>query len=441
MAKKENNVADKTSKKVIFWLSFVSFIFFFPFIGVFINEIKFAYICDLYTLGLDRKDFFSVWIALFGAIGIAINIYQNHRRTTNQDKQLVNQNKQLEKQAEQIQLQGTQLELQNKSQRDSRFSKGVELLGNANESARTGAAYSLFFLAKDYPEEFAKPVFEILCSHVRSITNTEEYKRNNNERPSNEIQSILDLLFRDDQSKLIFNGLKANLAYSYLNRAKLSEANLSEANLFQSNLSRANLTKVNLFQSNLSVTNLSGADLSGSDLSDARSFKANLSGTDLSGANLSKTILFQANLSEANLSEANLFQANLSNASLSESYLSGASLFKVILSGAILSNANLFKTNLSEADLSEADLSKAYLSEANLSNANLLNTNLTEANLSRADLSGAYLIKVKIDNTTFSVETILDGVDISQIDLNKIEGKINPKYLPNPDNETNADSQ
>ena len=109
------------------WLIIISVIFFLPFVGVFINEITSAYFCNLYTLGLDRKDFFTVWIALFGAIGIAFNIHQNHLRTTNQDKQLVNQNIQLEKQAEQIQLQGIQIELQSKSQRDSRFYKGVEL--------------------------------------------------------------------------------------------------------------------------------------------------------------------------------------------------------------------------------------------------------------------------------------------------------------------------
>lgn len=324
-------------------------LFFFPFIGIGINSLTSWSIGDLYTLGLDRKDFFTVWIALFGAIGIAFNIYQNHRRTTNQDIQLVNQNiqlekqdKQLEKQAEQIQLQGTQLELQSKSQRDSRFSKGVELLGNANESARTGAAYSLFFLAKDYPEEFAKPVFEILCSHVRSITTTEEYKKRNEERPSNEIQSILDLLFRNDESRHIFDGLNANLAYS-----NLIGANLSEAYLFR-------------------LTNLLEADLSG----------AKLLCANLPGATLIRTKFICANLSGSNLAIS------------------------------ILS-----ETNLSRADLSGV-------------------------NLSLVDLSSA-----TIDNTTFSKETNLDGVDMSQIDLTKIRGEINPKYLHNPENRTNADSQ
>ncbi len=228
------------------WLIIISVIFFLPFVGVFINEITSAYFCNLYTLGLDRKDFFTVWIALFGAIGIAFNIHQNHLRTTNQDKQLVNQNIQLEKQAEQIQLQGIQIELQSKSQRDSRFYKGVELLGNANESTRTGATYSLFFLAKDYPEEFAKPVFEIFCSHIRNITNTEEYKANNKRRPSNEIQSIIDLVFRRRDSVSRFSCFSANLSGSYLIGANFHMAHLPSANLEYIKLEEADLTNAYL---------------------------------------------------------------------------------------------------------------------------------------------------------------------------------------------------
>lgn len=297
MAKNDNNVADKTSKKVIIWLSIVSAIFFSPFIGVFINEIKFGYICDLYTLGLDRKDFFSVWIALFGAIGIAINIYQNHRRTTNQDIQLVNQNIQLEKQAEQIQLQGTQLELQSKSQRDSRFSKGVELLGNANESARTGAAYSLFFLAKDYPEEFAKPVFEILCSHIRNITNKEEYKTNNERRPSNEMQSIIDLVFRRPDGVYLFNGFSANLSGSYLVRANFYKAYLSNANLEGIKLGQADLAHAYLVNANLIYADLELAKLYNCNLAHANLTEANFSSCKLMGATLEKVIFTNANFS------------------------------------------------------------------------------------------------------------------------------------------------
>lgn len=388
MAKNDNNVADKTSKKVIFWLSFVSFIFFFPFIGVFINEIKFAYICDLYTLGLDRKDFFSVWIALFGAIGIAINIYQNHRRTTNQDKQLI-------KQTEQI-------ELQSKSQRDSRFSKGVELLGNANESARTGAAYSLFFLAKDYPEEFAKPVFEILCSHVRSITTTEEYKKRNEDRPSNEIQSIIDLVFRNTEYSQLFYGLKANLMCGYLQGVNLYKANLTEAYLKDINISKASLCETLL--------------------KDAYLENANLKSSYIEGIDLSNTILANSDLSNVYcFSNANLANANLTNAKL----------IKTNLSGANLSGANLISADLSNTIMSlDTDLTKAILISANLSNADLSGANLSEANLSAANLSDALLYDCILKNTLFSSKTILWGVDLSDVDMTEIKGKIDPIYKP-----------
>ena len=291
------------------WICIIVALFFLPFIGIGINSLTGLDIGNLYTFGIaDRKDFFTVWIALFGAIGIAFNIHQNHLRTTNQDKQLI-------KQTEQI-------ELQSQSQRDSRFSKGVELLGNANESARTGAAYSLFFLAKDYPEEFAKPVFEILCSHVRSITNTEEYKEKNSKHPSNEIQSILDLLFRDDQSKIIFDGLKANLAYSCLIGADLSDANLVEADLFETVLSKAYLYKVNL----------SKADASRADLSKINARQSNLSETDLSGTNLSGSDLVEANLSQANLFHADLSKTLIYNTRFSE---------KTILYGVDMTQINI----------------------------------------------------------------------------------------------------
>jgi uncharacterized protein YjbI with pentapeptide repeats len=382
------------------WLIIVSAMFFFPFIGVFINEITSAYFCDLYTLGLDRKDFFTVWIALFGAIGIAFNIHQNHLRTTNQDRQLVNQNIQLEKQAEQIQLQGTQLELQSKSQRDSRFSKGVELLGNANESARTGAAYSLFFLAKDYPKEFAKPVFEILCSHVRSITTTEEYKKRNEDRPSNEIQSIIDLVFRNTEYSQLFYGLKANLMCGYLQGVNLYKANLTEAYLKDINISKASLCETLL--------------------KDAYLENANLKSSYIEGIDLSNTILANSDLSNVYCSSnANLANANLTNAKL----------IKTNLSGANLSGANLISADLSNTIMSlDTDLTKAILISANLSNADLSGANLSEANLSAANLSDALLYDCILKNTLFSSKTILWGVDLSDVDMTEIKGKIDPIY-------------
>ena len=82
---------------------------------------------------------------------------------------------------------------------DTRFSSGVELLGNPNESARIGGAYYLFFLAREFPDEYLNPVCEILCSHIRTITCSEEYQKKYENIPSNEIQTIIDLLFKKQE--------------------------------------------------------------------------------------------------------------------------------------------------------------------------------------------------------------------------------------------------
>lgn len=240
-------------------------LFFSPFIGVWINYSTSLYICDLYTFGIsDRKDFFTVWIALFGAIGIAFNIYQNQKRTVNQDRQLENQYKQLQNQEEQLNEQEKQIALQSKSQRDSRFSKGIELLGNDNESARTGAAYSLCFLAKekDCQKEFSQPVFDILCSHIRTLTTSEEYLKKH-PTVSNEAQTILDLLFKDidGNNTAPFYTYKADLREVHLEGADLTLAHLEEAELTLAHLQEAYLVETHLERAYFGRTHLEGAYL------------------------------------------------------------------------------------------------------------------------------------------------------------------------------------
>lgn len=124
-----------------------------PFVLILIGDIIGSNI-PLYTFGLSLKDFFTMWTAIFGVFGIVYNIYQNQRRISQQEKQLDGQSKQIE-------YQNMQLELQAKSERNSRFAKGVELLGSNQESARTGGVYNLIFLAKEYPNEFKETVFNI----------------------------------------------------------------------------------------------------------------------------------------------------------------------------------------------------------------------------------------------------------------------------------------
>lgn len=325
------------------WVCIIVAFFLSPFIGVFINYWFGIDWGPLFTFGiLDLKDFFTVWIALFGAIGIAFNIYQNQKRTKNQE--------------EQLEKQQTQIDLQRKSQRDSRFSKGIELLGNDNESARTGAAYSLCFLANDYPDEFSKPVFDILCSHIRTLTTSEEYLKKH-PTVSNEVQTILDLLFKfkdtDDNNTTPFSKYKANLREAHLEKAHLKEVHLEGAYLEKAHLEKAHLEKAILRGAHLDEAFLENAYLEEALLEDAYLTGTSLKHTYMEDAHLERAVLIIAILTNAHLERTNLNGAFLQKAHLEGAQLEGANLEGADLEGAFINSSMKPFFEKSEVDLSK----------------------------------------------------------------------------------------
>lgn len=207
---------------------------------------------DFFKFGLkDPKDFFTLWISSFGVIGLAINIIHSQMR----------------------------IRLQEKQGRDNRFAKSVELLGHDSESARMGGAYNLYFLAKEFFDDYGPCVFSILSSHVRVITKNQDYQSKYKEVPSDEIQSILDILTK----KLSGRKFGINLASSYLVGANLEGAHLEDANLEGAHLWGADLW---------------GADLKGANLEKAYLRKAHLTGANLEVANFKGAILKDAYVSE-----------------------------------------------------------------------------------------------------------------------------------------------
>ena len=110
--------------------------------------------------------------------------------------------------------------------RQERLKNAIEHLGNESDSVRLGGAYELLHLARN-TKKYRKTVLEILCAHIRSKTGEEKYQQAHESKPSEEIQSLLTLLFV--QEKEIFMGIHANLQGSFLNGAFLSRANLNNA--------------------------------------------------------------------------------------------------------------------------------------------------------------------------------------------------------------------
>ena len=208
-------------------------------------------------------------------------------------------------------------------QRQERLKNAIEHLGHNSDSVRLGGAYELFHLAEDNPE-LCLTVLDILCAHIRRTTSENEYREMQKSKPSEEVQSLLTLMFVQEHG--VFTNLPVNLQGSWLNGAELSGADLRLADL--------------------SEAHLRGVMLSEAHLQGALFFRAQMQGAylvraELDGASLYEVQLEGGNLGRARLPGADLFEAKLQGVNLAEVPLQGA-----ILGGAQLQGANLRETQL-----------------------------------------------------------------------------------------------
>ena len=230
--------------------------------------------------------------------------------------------------------------------RQERLKNAIEHLGNVSDSVRLGGAYELFHLAQD-TLELRQTVLDILCAHIRRTTGEEEYRKSYQSKPSEEVQSLLTLLFVQEHD--VFKGLRINLQESWLNGADLRGARLSKAILTRASLQKAELYRANLQEANLVEAHLEEAFLEKANLQEASLFSAYMQG---------------ANLSQARLQGANLMGAHLQAAYLPDAHLQGANLASLRLQGGILSEAHMQGTKLSYTQMQGAVLDKANLKGA-----------------------------------------------------------------------------
>ncbi len=243
-----------------------------------------------------------------------------------------------------------------KGLRQERLKNAIEHLGSESPSVRLGGAYELFYLARD-TEELRQTALDILCAHIRQTTGEAEYRRLYASKPSEEIQSLLTLLFV--QKHEVFKSLRANLRGSWLNGADLRRARLGKAVLRGTRLQGASL-----FRARLQGANLRRARLQGANLRKARLQETNLRRALLERANLREAHLQGAHLCEAHLQGAELWQAQLQDARLLSAQLQGANLEGARLQGANLQRARLQGSCLFETQLQEADIGGAHLQGA-----------------------------------------------------------------------------
>ena len=198
-----------------------------------------------------------------------------------------------------------------KGQRQERLKNAIEHLGHQSDSVRLGGTYELVHLAEDI-ENFRETVLDILCAHIRRTTGEPAYQEQHRDRPSEEVQSLLTLLFA--QKIDVFKDLEATLTGSWLIGAYLSKTQLKRADLSKAALKGAHFWKAELQGAKFVIAQLQGADLSGAQLQGAKFGMARLQGVDLRDVKLQGADLPGARLQGADLCGAELQGANLTGA-------------------------------------------------------------------------------------------------------------------------------
>lgn len=247
-----------------------------------------------------------------------------------------------------------------KGQRQERLKNAIERLGHTSDSVRLGGAYELFHLAQD-TEELHKhqSILDILCAHIRGTTSESKYREIYKSKPSEEIQSLLNLLFV--QKHEVFKGLRIDLRGSWLNGVKLDRARLQKVVLTGAHLQKAQLSEACLQGVDFDVAQLQEADFGKAQLQGSSFFKAQLQKTNLrmaqlQGTNLGEACLREADLSRAQLLGANLYDARLQKAILMNTQLQGADLGFAHLQCALLTGAQLQGATLCNAEFHEVEL-------------------------------------------------------------------------------------
>ena len=208
-----------------------------------------------------------------------------------------------------------------KGQRQERLKNAIEHLGHQSDSVRLGGTYELVHLAEDI-ENFRETVLDILCAHIRRTTGEPAYQEQHRDRPSEEVQSLLTLLFA--QKIDVFKDLEATLTGSWLIGAYLSKTQLKRADLSKAALKGAHFWKAELQGAKFVIAQLQGADLSGAQLQGAKFGMARLQGVDLRDVKLQGADLPGARLQGADLCGAELQGADLCGAELQGANLTGA---------------------------------------------------------------------------------------------------------------------
>ncbi len=222
---------------------------------------------------------------------------------------------------------------------DDCFNSAIGLLGSSETSARTGAIYALHELAIK-EEKYRRKIVQILCSHIRSKTNEKKYKKTHSERPSNEIQTTIDLLFKFKEKGLYTQNFarvnefpKTNLSHAYLMGVDFKGAQCQKANFANAQCQKANFTNAQC-----QGANFKGAQCQGANFMFAQCQKANFCGAQCQWVNFFMAQCQGANFMFAQCQRVDFWVAQCQGANFRNAQRQGVDFLDTQCQGAVFSN-------------------------------------------------------------------------------------------------------
>ena len=247
-----------------------------------------------------------------------------------------------------LEKQEKQIDLQRKQRTDDRFTTAVKLLGSSETSARTGAIYSLYHLAIE-DKKYRKEVAQILCSHIRSKTNEPDYQKEHEKKPSNEIQSTIDLLLKDKDG----------------NKGLYCQDFAKEKSFPQANFKYAYLVKADFYEAQCQIANFSNAQCQGANFTFAQCQGAKFNKAQCQGADFTLAQCQGANFTFAQCQGANFTFAECQGAIFNRAQCQAASFNYVQCQGAYFRFAQCQGANFDETQCQGADFNHAQFQGVN----------------------------------------------------------------------------
>jgi uncharacterized protein YjbI with pentapeptide repeats len=261
---------------------------------------------------------------------------------------------------------------------DDRFNSAINLLGSSETSARTGAVYVLHELALE-EDKYRQQIVQILCSHVRSKTSETEYQKTHKERPSNEIQTTLNLLFKEEERGLYTQDFakvagfpRADLSHAYLVKAdfgyaQCQEASFSGAQCQEAIFCGAQCQEAIFSSAQCQEANFLGAQCQGAVFLFAQCQRASFSGTQCQEASFWDAQCQGANFFNAQCQGASFWEAQCQGASFWNAQCQGASFELAQCQGASFSSSQCQGANFESTQCQGAYALRGFYSQQELS--------------------------------------------------------------------------